>query len=128
MPKGNYLRQKLIDHSLRNTAYTSPAAVYVALYTSDPTNADVGTEVSGGAYARVAVTFTAPTTSGATENSGTITFPTATANWGTVTHFAIRDAASGGNLLYYNALTNPRSVLNGDTPKFTAGDLDVSES
>lgn len=128
MGKSNYLRQKVIDHVLRNTSLTSPTTVYAALYTTNPTAADTGTEVSGGGYARVAMTFSAPTAGGATDNSGVVTFPTATANWGTVTHFGIRDALTGGNLLYFAALTNPRTILNGDTPKFNAQELDISES
>lgn len=128
MPMGNYLRQALINAVLRNTSYTSPATVYVALYTTDPTNADTGTEVSGGGYSRKAVTFGAPTAAGATDNTNTVTFDAATANWGTITHFAIRDAASGGNLLFHAALTNARTVLSGDTPKFNLGELDLSLS
>ncbi len=48
----NYLENKVLDHVLRNTSYTSPTTVYVGLYTSDPTDAGSGTEVSGGSYAR----------------------------------------------------------------------------
>jgi hypothetical protein len=66
---------------LRNTSYTSPATVYVSLYTTDPTDADSGTEVSGGSYARTAVTFGAPS-NGVSTNSADVTFPTATASHG----------------------------------------------
>lgn len=91
----NYLENVIINHFLRNTATSSPSAVYLALYTTDPTDADTGTEVSGGSYARQAITFSAPS-NGSTSNSSTITFPTATGNWGTITHMGIRDASSGG--------------------------------
>jgi hypothetical protein len=71
----NYLENALINAVLRNTTYTSPATVYVSLYTSDPTDADSGTEVSGGSYARTAVTFGAPS-NGVSTNSADVTFPT----------------------------------------------------
>ena len=56
----NFLENALINATLRNTTYTSVATIYVALYTSDPTDADTGTEVTGGSYARTSVTFAAP--------------------------------------------------------------------
>jgi hypothetical protein len=73
----NYLENALINATLRNTSYTSPATVYVGLYTTDPTDADTGTEVSGGSYARTAVTFGAPS-NGVTLNSAAVEFPQAT--------------------------------------------------
>ena len=79
----NYLENALINAVLRNTTYTSPATVYVSLYITDPTDADSGTEVSGGSYARVAVTFGAPS-NGVSTNSADVTFPTCTVSWGTV--------------------------------------------
>jgi hypothetical protein len=119
------LETKLINQVLRDTAYTRPTTVYVALYTDDPTDADVGTEVTGGNYARQSVAFGAPS-DGATDNSSDITFPTATANWGTITHAGLRDAVSGGNLLFHSALAASKVVDNGDTFKLNAGDLDAS--
>ena len=121
----NYLENELYDHLLRNLSYTSPTTVYVALYTDDPTDADSGTEVTGGSYARQSVAFGAPS-DGAGDNSSDITFPTASASWGTVTHIGLRDAVSGGNLLLHSALTASKVVGNGDTFKINAGDLDVS--
>lgn len=121
----NDLETKLINQVLRNTAYTRPTTVYAALYTSDPTDADVGTEVTGGSYARQSVAFDAPS-DGTTDNTSDVTFPTATAAWGTVTHVGLRDASSGGNLLFHSPLADSRVVNNGDTFKFNAGDLDAS--
>lgn len=121
----NYLEDELIDHVLRNLAYTSPTTVYAALFTAAPGEAGGGTEVTGGAYARTAVTFGAPS-AGATDNTADVTFPTATANWGTVTHVAIMDASTAGNMLLYGALTASKVVNNGDTFKFNTGDLDVT--
>ena len=103
----DFMENKIIDHMLRNQAYTPPATVYVALYTDDPTDADTGTEVSGGAYARQSVTLSAAS-GGATSNSADITFPTATADWGTITHVLLRDASTGGNLLMHSALDAAR--------------------
>lgn len=121
----NYLEDALINATLRNTSYTSPATVYVALYTSDPTDADTGTEVSGGSYARTAVTFAAPS-DGVTSNSASVTFPTATASWGTITHIAIRDAATSGNMLYHTALDEAKTVGTGDIFTISTGNLTVT--
>jgi len=121
----NYLENAIVNHFLRNSAVTSPTKVYLALYTSDPTDADTGTEVSGGAYARQAITFSAPS-NGSTSNSSTITFPTATANWGTITHMGIRDASSGGNLLFYGPLSVSKTITTGDQFIVNSGNLVVT--
>jgi len=121
----NYLENVIINHFLRNTPTSSPSAVYLALYTSDPTDADTGTEVSGGSYARQAITFSAPS-NGSTSNSSTITFPTATGNWGTITHMGIRDASSGGNLLFYGPLATSKTITTGDQFIVNSGNLTVT--
>ena len=119
------LETKLLNATLRNTSYTSPTTVYLALFTTDPTDADTGTEVTGGSYAREAVTFAAPS-GGSTSNSGDITFTTATASWGTITHAGIYDASSGGNLMYHGSLTASITINSSDTAKFLTGDIVVS--
>lgn len=121
----DYLENALINATLRGTAYTSPAAVYVGLFTSDPTDAGTGTEVSGGGYARQAVTFSAPV-NGSTSNSAEVLFPQATANWGTVTHFGIFDASTAGNLLYHGPLSLAKTIATGDQFKFAVGKLTVT--
>lgn len=121
----DYLENKLLDHVLRNVAYTSPTTIYVALFTSAPSDAGGGTEVSGGGYARQAVTFSAAS-GGATSNSADVTFPTATANWGTITHIGLFDASTGGNLLLWGALTTSKTISTGDVLKIPAGDLDIT--
>ena len=121
----NYLENALINAVLRNTAYTSPTTVYVSLYTSDPTDADSGTEVSGGSYARTAVTFGAPS-NGVSTNSADVTFPTATASWGTVSHIGIHDASSAGNLLFHTPLDTSKTIDSGDIFKITSGNLSVT--
>ena len=123
----NYLENALINATLRNTTYTSVATIYVALYTSDPTDADTGTEVStsGTAYARTAVTFGAPS-NGVSTNSADVTFPTATASFGTVTHIGLRDASTAGNLLYHTPLDTSKTIAAGDVFKITTGNLSVT--
>lgn len=127
----DYLENKLIAHIFRNTDYTRPANIYVALYTAAPNDAGGGTEVSGGSYARQAIPTGASSgwdaeSGGATANTATVTFPTATANWGTVTHVGLFDASTGGNLLMHGALASSQAVNNGNIFRFNAGDLDVS--
>ena len=123
----NYLENALINAVLRNTSYTSPATVYVSLYTSDPTDADSGTEVStsGTGYARTAVTMGAPS-DGVSTNSADVTFPTATASWGTVTHIGIHDASTSGNLLFHTPLDTSKTIDSGDIFKITTGNLSVT--
>jgi len=129
----DYLEAALLDFLLNDGALSSPD-VYLALYTSDPTDADVGTEVSGGGYARVQVHPSggdSPAFAAAASdppgfkvaNADDITFPTATEAWGTVTHFALRDAASGGNPLFHGAFDDSKTVGVDDVFKLTAGNL-----
>jgi len=123
----DYLEQKIINHVLRNTAYTTPGtSIYVALFTSDPTDAGTGTEVSGTSYARVQVTAWDSPASRATANTNTITFAQAGSNWGTVTHVGILDASSAGNLLFHGALTASKTVDSGVTFSIAAGALDIT--
>lgn len=139
----NYLENQLVDHVFRGQTYsaTSPASFHVALYTSAPSDAGGGTEVSGNNYARVAVTrslaawagtqsagsTTASSgTGGVTSNNAAITFPTPSGSWGTVTHFGILDAASAGNLLFHGALTVSQTINTGNTVSFAAGQLQIT--
>jgi hypothetical protein len=121
----NYLENALINATLRNTSYTSPTTVYIGLYTSDPTDADTGTEVSGGSYARVAVTFGAPS-DGVSTNSAAVEFPQATGSWGTVGWIGIEDSLTGGNLLYHTALDASKTIASGDIFKIAIGSLSVT--
>lgn len=123
----DYLENAIINATLRGQAWTPPATVYLALYTSDPTDAKTGTEVSGGAYARQTIAFNTPV-NGASASSVDVLFPIATASWGTVTHIGIFDAVSAGNLLYHGALTNPKTIAIDDQLKIAAGDITVSLS
>jgi len=121
----NHLENALINATLRNTSYTSPTTVYVGLYTSDPGEGNTGTEVSGGSYARTAVTFGAPS-NGVSTNSASVTFPTATGTWGTVTHVGILDALTSGNLLYFTPLDASKSIASGDVFTISTGNLSVT--
>ncbi len=121
----NYLETALINATLRATTYTAPTTVYVSLWTSDPTDAGSGTEVSGGSYARTSVTFGAPS-NGVTTNNADVTFPTATASWGTVGWIGINDAATSGNLLYHTALDTAKAIDSGDIFKIASGNLSVT--
>jgi hypothetical protein len=123
----DYLEVELRKHIFRTGSFTKPSALYVSLHTADPTDAGGGAEVSGGSYARVQrdpldANWTAVSaTDGVTKNAATITFPAPSANWGSVTHFGIWDASSGGNLICHGALGTPKTVNNGDpAPSFAA--------
>jgi hypothetical protein len=123
----NFLENALLNATLNATTYTAPATVYVSLWTSDPTDAGSGTEVSGGSYARTAVSFaTASGTSGNVLNDADVTFPTATASWGTVGWIGINDAATAGNLLYHTALDTSKTIDSGDIFKISTGNLSVT--
>jgi hypothetical protein len=122
-------------------AGTGPSTLYVALLTAAPSDTGGGTEVTGGSYARVAVTSSLANwagtqsagsttassgTSGTTSNNNAITFPAPTANWGVITHFGIYDASTSGNLLIWGALTTSKTVNNGDAaPSFAAAALSI---
>lgn len=123
----NYLELKVLDHVLGVTAYTAPASRFLGLFTANTgleTNAPTA-EISGGAYARQAVTFSAAS-AGASNSAATVTFPAATANWGTVTHVAVMDAATGGNVLFWGAVTTSKVIESGDTFQVSAGNLTIT--
>jgi hypothetical protein len=128
----DFLEAEILDQIFGASAYVAPVTLYVALSTTAPTEAGASfTEPVGNGYARVAVTnnltnFPAAV-AGAKSNGTQITFPAATgAGWGTLTHFGIWDASSGGNLLCFAPLTASVLVVAGDTPRFPIGDLDIT--
>ena len=124
MPASTYLRGKVTDHVLRNVAFTSPATLYVSLHTSDPTIAGTpGTEVSAAWYARQPAVFAAQVTAGQTSNSGTITYPGVTTSAVTVTHFAVWDAATLGNMLTFAPLSASKTFSITDVPSWLPGQL-----
>jgi hypothetical protein len=121
----NFLENALINGTLRATSYTAPTTVYVGLYTSDPTDANTGTEVSGGSYARTSVTFGAPS-DGVSLNSAAVEFPQATGSWGTVGWIGLLDASTSGNLLYHTPLDISKTIASGDIFKIAIGSLSVT--
>lgn len=128
---GDYAEQAIMEHFFKNTAiFATPASLDVHLYTSATSDANsTGTEAAGGSYAAknvAAAGWAAPGgTGGATSNSGDVDFGTATANWGTISHVSI-EVVSTANRLFHGALSSSKTVNNGDSFKFAAGDLDVA--
>lgn len=106
------------------SAATRPTAWYIALYTVAPTDSTAGTEVTGGSYARQAVTMSV--TGDTASNTAAVEWPTATASWGTVVAAAIVDASTGGNIITYGALTSSKTIASGDVFRIPAGDFDVT--
>jgi len=124
MSFSNTTETHVLNYLLTNTSVTRPTAWYVALYTAAPSDSGGGTELSGSAYARQSVAFTV---SGDTaSNTSAIEFPAATGSWGTITHAAVFDASSGGNMLAHSALTASKTIENGDVFRITAGSLDIT--
>lgn len=123
----DYLENKIIDATLRGVSYTTPANVYMALYTSDPMDDNSGSELVAASYARTLTTFAAAV-NGLTSNSNEVLFPAATTDWGTVTHIGIMDASTGGNLLYHAPLTYPKIILNGDLFRVSIGNITIQVS
>lgn len=124
MSYSDFAENKIIDHSNGKTSWTMPS-VFVALYTAAPSDSGGGTEVTGGSYARKSTAGADwnAAASGSASNANAITFVTATASWGTVTHFGLFDASTAGNLIRWAALTNSKTVGSGDTASFAAGAL-----
>ena len=125
----DYLENCLLNHTFMGSAYTQPTNIFVALSTTDPLDAGSGiTEPSGGSYARKSTAGAdwSAASSGALSNGNAITFVEATASWGNITHFCLYDHATAGNMLAHGALTTAKTIDNGDTASFAAGDLDVS--
>ena len=135
--KSAYLRNKALNHVLGAEVYTPPTTVYIALSTAAWTSAGTGTSIaatepSGGGYARVALannTTTWPTTTTGVKTNGVpVTFPNASADWGTIVSFYVVDASTGGNALYGGDLYTARAVLAGDAARFIAEQLTVTEA
>jgi hypothetical protein len=135
--KSNYLENLSLDSILGGPAFTRPSVVYVGLLTDSNTGAqrdagDVTEVTSAGGYTRVAVTNNPANwpaaSAGQKSNANAITFPTATASWGTVQAFGIWDAASSGNLLFWGNLSASQAISTGDTPNFGAGTIRIAES
>ena len=124
----DHWENEILDHVFGKGAYTPPT-IYVGLSTADPGDDGAGlSEPSGNGYARVATTSADwnLASGGALDNANAIEFAEATGSWGAVTHFALFDAASGGNLLAHGSLNQSKTIASGDTARVVASDLDVS--
>lgn len=123
----NHWENKILDHVFGKGSYTPPT-IHVALSTADPLEDGSGiSEPSGNGYARVQTSASdwSAATAGVICNAGNIIFPAASASWGTITHFALFDSATGGNMLAFGALQQPEAVGASDTAKFQTGDLEI---
>jgi hypothetical protein len=132
MSASNYLENRVLDHVLKNTSFTQPANLYLALFKNTSGNAATNLEggiltdeITGGAYARKLITFAAAA-SGTAASNLTVTFNTATATWGTITHVAIVDALTSGNVLFYGPVTTPKTIETGDTFQASSGNISIS--
>lgn len=122
MAFSTYLAGKIIDHLLRNQAFTPPATVYVSLHTGDPGSTGAS-EATGGSYARQSVSLDAASNK-ASQNGGALSFTGMSA--ATITHVGLWDASANGNFLIGGALTAQKTTNAGDTFQFPVGDLDVA--
>jgi hypothetical protein len=119
---------EILDHCFMKGSYTPPTNIFVALSTADPTDSGGSIAEPGSNYGRkstVSADWTAAS-SGALDNANAITFAEATGSWGTITHFALFDHLTAGNMLAHGALSTPQTIESGGTASFAAGALDVS--
>ena len=124
----DYWENKILDHIFGKGSYTPPT-IYVGLSTADPTDDGSGlAEPSGNGYARTQTSASDwnAASNGSLDNAGDVTFAQATGSWGTITHFALFDAATAGNILAHGVLSQSKAIGNSDTARFQAGDLDIS--
>lgn len=120
------LSMRMINQNLRGITQPTNTAVYLALYVTDPTGADTGTEVTGAGYARQRVTFGEPQVVGdavQSANSNKIDFGVAGSNWGNVAYGALRTAATGGELIAFGAMAVAKDIGVNDQPIFNIGSL-----
>lgn len=121
----NYTENLALVYLLTNGSATRPTAWYLGLFTTDPTDAGTGTEVSGVDYARESIAFSV--TNDQASNSATVTFsPAGAGGWGTITHVGIFDASTSGNLLFHGAVTTSKTIDAGDTFQVSTGNLTIT--
>lgn len=121
----NYTENLALNWLLTSGSATRPTAWYLALFTTDPTDAGSGTEVSGTNYTRKAIAFSV--TDATASNSSTVTFDAAgSGGWGTITHVGIYDASTSGNLLFHGAVTTSKTIDEGDTFQVSSTNLQIT--
>lgn len=121
----DYLELKFLDHFTGTASTSSPSAVYLALATATFNDDASGTELSGNNYSRQAITF-GSASSGSISNNAAVEFPAATGNQGTISHFAVFDAASSGNMLFHGAFASGKLIESGDILKVAVGSLTIT--
>ena len=129
MNASTHLEHAILNHFFRSESQPAPPVLFLALYISNPTDDDIGTEIAGGGYVRQTITFSPPQQVGGRGQIGNdiqITFPTATANWGTISHWGVRDAATGGNLLAHAPVLTQKLIESGDEAKFNINSITVT--
>ena len=124
----DYTENLLLTWLLTTSSATRPTAWYVGLFTAAPSDTGGGTEVTGNGYARVATgTISVSGTDTLATNAAAIEFAAASGgNWGTITHAAIFDASTSGNMLAWAQLTTSRTINDGDVFRIPAGSLDIT--
>lgn len=129
MDFSNYLANATINATTRGVPYAPPVKVWVSLYTTDPTKDDTGLEVSGsgGTYSREELKLGMPF-DGVSTNENLMQWNTATTDWGVITHVAIHDSETGGNMLYYTPLDVPKNIEIGDQFQITVSNLKLTLS
>lgn len=129
MPMTTFSRNAVLNSFFRNTGFTQPVTVFIALFTVAPTVAGGGTEVTGGSYARTSMAFAAAS-AGTILSNADCTFPTATADWAAgatkVVAWAAMDALTSGNMWWFGSFAASQNVLNGQTVKITSGSQQMS--
>jgi hypothetical protein len=124
---GTTTANKVIGALLTDASFTLPTSWFLALYLTNPTASDTGTEISGVSYVRQPIIFGTPS-GGSVSNTTDIAFPYAGSVWGNVVYAAILDASTGGNLLFFGPLVSPQYVGAGDVLKFLTGNVTATVS
>lgn len=123
----DYAEKLLLDWAMTTGAATRPTQWFLALYTTAPSDAGGGIEVSGSGYSRQAITFAAASTpGGTTSNTNIPSFTAAGGSFGTVTHLGIFTASTAGNLLWHGSMTASKTVGDGDTLEFSTGNVNLT--
>ena len=121
----DYLELKFLDHFTGRASTSAPSAVYLGLSTGSMADDNSGTELSGSGYARQAITFAAAASASIASNAAA-EFPAATGSWGSVSHWAIYDAATSGNQLFHGSFASAKTIATGDILKVASGDLTIT--
>jgi len=122
----DYLELKFLDHITANASFTMPSALYLGLAVGDFTDTGTGqAELSGGGYARQQVAFDTAA-NGVTANTSDVSFPAATTSLGTISHWGLFDAATGGNMLLHGSFASAKLIESQDILRISAGDLDLT--